>query len=281
MPMSITEAVFVVVAAVGLLALARWVLQWILGHTLRDLLTAHDNPAMGLVVAGYLFGMLWTIMVLLGSPSQGLWRDVLGVLLYGCLGLVLLTAVALVSCRYFLGLHVREQLEAHNVAAAVVVSAVYVATSLTYSGALTGEGGGFWVLLLFFVLGQLALLGITYVFRWLTSYDDVHEIANGNIAAGLALAGLLIAIGIVVARAVAGTYTGLGASLGSFVLGLVVVVVFYPVRQCIVQSLILGAPMHWRGTLLDSEIAQDKNVAAGLLEAVAYLTTALFVNYLL
>jgi hypothetical protein len=39
--------------------------------------------------------------------------------------------------------------------------------------------------------------------------------------------------------------------------------------------------MHWRGTLLDSEIAQDKNVAAGLLEAVAYLTTALFLNYLL
>jgi hypothetical protein len=97
----------------------------------------------------------------------------------------------------------------------------------------------------------------------------------------LALAGLLIAVGIVVARAVAGTYTGLGTSLVSFVLGLLVVAVFYPVRQFVVQSLILGAPIHWRGTLLDSEIARDKNVAAGLLEAVAYLTAALFVNYLL
>jgi uncharacterized membrane protein YjfL (UPF0719 family) len=279
--MSLTEAVFVVVAALCLLALSRWVLQWILGNTLRELLTAHDNPAMGLVVGGYLFGVLWTIIVLLGSPSQGFWRDVLGVLLYGCLGIVLLTAVALLSCRYFLGLHVREQLEAHNVAAAVVVSAVYVATSLTYSGALTGEGGGFFILLLFFVLGQLALLGLTHVFRWLTGYDDVQEIANGNVAAGLALAGLLIAVGIVVARAASGTYTGLGGSLSSFLLSLLVVVVFYPVRQFVVQSLILGAPLHWRGTLLDSEIAQDKNVAAGLLEAVAYLTTALFLNYLL
>jgi uncharacterized membrane protein YjfL (UPF0719 family) len=279
--MRITEAVFVAVAAIGLLALSRWVLQWILGQTLRDMLTSHDNPAMGLVVAGYFFGVLWTIMVLLGSPSLGLWRDVLGVLLYGCLGIVLLTAVALVSCRYFLGLHVREQLEAHNVAAAVVVAAVYVATSLTYSGALTGEGGGFWVLLLFFILGQLALLGITYLFRWLTSYDDVQEIASGNLAAGLALAGLLLAVGIVVARAAAGIYTGLGASLVSFVIALLVVIVFYPVRQFVVQSLILGAPIHWRGTLLDSEIAQDRNVAAGLLEAVAYLTTALFLNYLL
>jgi uncharacterized membrane protein YjfL (UPF0719 family) len=279
--MSLTETLFVVVAAVCLLALSRWVLQWIFGHTLRDMLTAHDNPAIGLAVAGYLFGVLWTIMVLLGSPSQGLWRDVVGVLLYGCLGIVLLTAVALVSCRYVLGLHVREQLAAHNVAAAAVAAAMYVATSLTYSGALTGEGGGFWVLLLFFVLGQLALLGITYVFRWLTDYDDVHEIAHGNLAAGLALAGLLIAVGVVVAHAAAGTYTGLGSSLVSFLLALLVVVVFYPVRQGIVQSLILGGPLHWRGTLLDSEIARDKNVAVGLLEAVAYLTTALFLDYLL
>jgi uncharacterized membrane protein YjfL (UPF0719 family) len=279
--MQITEAVFVVVAALGLLALSRWVLQWILGQTLRHMLTTHDNAAVGLVVAGYFFGVLWTIMVLLGSPSQGLWRDVLGVLLYGCLGIVLLTAVALLSCQYVLGLHVREQLEAHNVAAAAVVAAMYVATSLTYSGALTGEGGGFWVLLLFFILGQLALLGITYLFRWLTGYDDVREIASGNLAAGLALAGLLIAVGVVVARAASGTYTGLGASLVSFVIALLVVVVFYPVRQFVVQSLILGASMHWRGTVLDSEIAQDRNVAAGLLEAVAYLTTALFLNYLL
>jgi uncharacterized membrane protein YjfL (UPF0719 family) len=279
--MSITEAVFVVVAALVLLALSRWVLQWLLGHTLREMLTAHDNPAIGLVVAGYFFGVLWTIMALLGSPSQGFWRDVLGVLLYGGLGIVLLTAVALVSSKYFLGLQVHQQLETHNCAAAVVIAAVYVATSLTYSGALTGEGGGFWVLLLFFVLGQLALLGITYVFRWLTDYDDVHEIASGNIAAGLALAGLLIAVGVVVAHAASGTYTGLGSSLAGFLIALLAVVVFYPVRQVVVQSLILGAPVHWRGTLLDSEIAQDKNVAAGLLEAVAYLTTALFLNYLL
>jgi hypothetical protein len=57
--------------------------------------------------------------------------------------------------------------------------------------------------------------------------------------------------------------------------------VLYPVRQVVVQSLLLGGPLRWRGTLLDSEIAQDKNVAVGLLEAVAYLTTALFIDYLL
>jgi uncharacterized membrane protein YjfL (UPF0719 family) len=276
--MSVTEAVFVVVAALFLVALARWVLQWRFGYSIGVMLTDHDNPAIGLAVAGYLFGVIWTITVLLSAPGQGLWWDVLDVLLYGGLGIILLTAVSLLSCRFFLGLRVREQLEARNVAAAIVVAGVYVATSLTYSGALSGEGS-FWTLLLFFVLGQLALLGITYVFRWLTGYDDVQEIASGNLAAGIALAGLLVAMGVIVGNAAAGDFTGLGDSLLSFLLALVVVLVFYPVRQLVVQCLILGGPVRWRGILLDGEIARDRNIAAGLLEAVAYLATAFFVTY--
>ena len=278
--MSIMEVVFVIIAALCLIVLARWVLQWIFGYTLHDILTDHDNPAIGLAVAGYLFGVIWTITVLLGAPSRGLWWDILDVLLYGGLGIILLTAVALMSCRFLLGLHVREQLEAHNVAAAIVVAGVYVATSLTYSGGLSGEGGGFWVLLLFFVLGQLALLGLTYAFRRLTGYDDVQQIASGNVAAALALAGLLIAIGVIVGHAAAGVFVSLGASLLSFLLALLGVVVFYPVRQLVVQCLILGGPVRWGGTLLDHEIAADKNIAAGLLEATAYLSTALFITYI-
>ena len=262
-----------------LLALARLVLQRVLGSSLRVALTDHDNPAMGLAVAGYLFGVIWTITVLLGTPSSGgLWQDVLEVALYGGLGIVLLTVVSLVSCRVFLGLHVREQLEAHNSAAAIVVGGAYVATSLTYSGALDGEGGGFWMLLLFFVLGQLALVAMTYVFRWLTGYDDVQEIESGNLAAGIAQAGLLIAMGVIVGQAASGEFTTLEDSLIGFLISLLVVAVLYPVRQLVVQCLILGAPLRFRSILLDNEIAEDKNVAAGLLEASAYLSTALFIT---
>ena len=277
--MSATEVVFVIAAPLILLALARLVLQRVLGSSLRVALTDHDNPAMGLAVAGYLFGVIWTITVLLGTPSSGgLWQDVLEVALYGGLGIVLLTVVSLVSCRLFLGLHVREQLEAHNSAAAIVVGGAYVATSLTYSGALDGEGGGFWMLLLFFVLGQLALVAMTYVFRWLTGYDDVQEIESGNLAAGIAQAGLLIAMGVIVGQAASGEFTTLEDSLIGFLISLLVVAVLYPVRQLVVQCLILGAPLRFRSILLDNEIAEDKNIAAGLLEASAYLSTALFIT---
>jgi hypothetical protein len=61
-------------------------------------------------------------------------------------------------------------------------------------------------------------------------------------------------------------------------LALLLALVFYPVRQVIVQWLLLGGTMHWHNSLLDSEIAHDKNVAAGLLEATAYVTSALFLT---
>lgn len=277
--MDIAEIVFVIVAVVVLLLLARFVLQWFFGNALRVLLTDHDNPAIGLAAAGYLFGVIWTVAVLMSGPGGGLLKDIVDILLYGVVGIVLLTVVSILTCRLFLGLHVRDQLEGHNVSAAIVVAGVYVATSLTYSGALAGEGGGFWILLLFFILGQLALLLMTYVFRWLTAYDDVQEIASGNIAAGLALSGLLMAMGIIVSDAAAGDYTTLGDSIGSFLLSLLVFLIFYPVRQVVVQGIILGGGLSFRAILLDQEIARDRNVAAGLLEAVSYVATALFITF--
>jgi hypothetical protein len=96
----------------------------------------------------------------------------------------------------------------------------------------------------------------------------------------LALTGLLIAVGLLVGRAISGEYLGFLRSLGSFLLALLLVVVLYPVRQVVVQWLILGGAIHWHASLLDSEIAQDRNVAAGLLEATAYVTTALFMTHI-
>jgi len=161
----LTEEVFVILAAVVLLALARWVQQWLYGKTLHALLTEDDNPAMGIAIAGYLFGVFWAVTALLGNlkdPAHHyeLLPDLWNVLLYGVVGIVLLTAVALGTCRVFLGTGIQEQLAARNVAAAIVVAGVYIATGLTYSGTLSGEGGSFGILLLFFLLGQLALLGI-------------------------------------------------------------------------------------------------------------------------
>src|SRR5262245_8992398 len=102
----IVEIIFVTLAALVLLVLARLVQQWLYGQTVHALFTESNNPAMGTAVAGYLFSVIWTTTVLLGNLSNALVSDILSVLLYGCLGIVLLTLVALGTCRIFLGMQV-------------------------------------------------------------------------------------------------------------------------------------------------------------------------------
>jgi hypothetical protein len=59
---------------------------------------------------------------------------------------------------------------------------------------------------------------------------------------------------------------------------LLAVFVLYPVRQIIVQMLMLGGGFSLRHGRLDREVAEDQNAGAGLLEAVGYVATALLIT---
>ncbi len=48
----------------------------------------------------------------------------------------------------------------------------------------------------------------------------------------------------------------------------------YPVRQILVQVVLLGAPFTLRGGRLDAGVAAERNEGMGALEAVSYLATA-------
>jgi hypothetical protein len=53
---------------------------------------------------------------------------------------------------------------------------------------------------------------------------------------------------------------------------------FYPVRQIVVQMLLLGGGFSLHNGRLDHEIATDGNVGAGVIEAIGYLATALVIT---
>jgi hypothetical protein len=55
----------------------------------------------------------------------------------------------------------------------------------------------------------------------------------------------------------------------------------YPVRQLLVQSVLLGAPLALRGGRLDAGIAADRNEGLGALEAATYLATSMAIARLL
>ena len=66
--------------------------------------------------------------------------------------------------------------------------------------------------------------------------------------------------------------------VGGYGLALLLNLVFYPVRQLVVQTVLLGGAPTLRGGRLDVAIGHERNVGMGALEAVAYVATALLMN---
>jgi uncharacterized membrane protein YjfL (UPF0719 family) len=278
--MDATTLAVVALATVVLLAIARGVYQLIFGQQLTDALIVKDNRAAAIAMGGFMLGVINVIIPVLSGPSHSVARDLTGIAAYGIGGIAAMTVTGLIFAAYNqrTGLHLRECLHSSNVAAGVVTGGVYLAASQVVSGALTGDGGSLVPTVVFWLAGVAALVVITHLFRYLTAYDDAEMINQGNLAAAVGYAGLIVAIGMMVGYAVSGEFTGYAEGFRQFGLMLLAALLLYPVRQIVVQMLLLGGGFSLRHGRLDHEIAEDKNVGAGLLEAVGYLATALIVT---
>lgn len=274
--------VFVVVSVILLLLLARFVHRMIFGKSLTELLIDADNRAVAISLGGFMLGVVNVIIPVLTGEGHSFWRDVAAVAIYGIGGILAMTLTGLVFGAYsrWTGLDLKEQIKGGNVAAGLIAAAEYLAASYLVSGALTGEGASLTPTVVFWLAGMIALIAITHLFRQLTDYDDVDQIKGGNLAAAAGYTGLLIANGMMVGNAVSGDFTGYTAGFRGFGLMLLVILFNYPVRQFVVQTVLLGGGFSLFGGRLDREIADDKNLGAGLLEAIGYVSTAMIVIHI-
>jgi uncharacterized membrane protein YjfL (UPF0719 family) len=274
---------FVAIAVTLLLVLAKFVHRLLFGRSLTDLLIESDNRAVAVCLSGFMLGVVNVVMPVLGGSSHSFWVDIRGVTLYGLGAIVAMTLTRYVFGMYsrWTGMDLIGQVKEGNVAAGMILAAEYLAASYLVGGALTGdESGDLTPTIVFWLAGVVALIVITHLFRQLTEYDDVQEIKKGNAAAAAGYAGLLIANGMMVGHAVSGEFTGYASGFRGFGLMLLVILIFYPVRQFVVQTVLLGGRFSLRGGRIDHEIAEDQNIGAGLLEGVAYVATAMIVTHI-
>lgn len=278
--MSAATIGFVILAVIVLLIVARGVYRVILGESMTTALIERDNKAAAIALGGFLLGVIQVIIPVLSGPSHTFWSDVTSVAAYGIGGIVAMSLTALVFEHYskLTGVPLHDQICAGNVAAGICAAGVYFAASEIVAGVLSGDGGSFGPTIVFWLAGTVALVVLTHLFRQLTAYNDAHLLTEGNVAAACGYAGLVIAIGMMVGYAVSGTFTGYTSAFRQFGLMLLLVLVLYPVRQIIVQMLFLGGGFSFRNGRLDHEIAEDRNVGAGVLEAVGYFAAALVIT---
>ncbi len=239
---------------------------------------AHGLRNVGDVLAVFLIGAAVVKNCVHGDDFQ---HDVLWAALFGTMGLVLLELTGLLGMRLLMRQRLADSLDRGNVAAGVAAASHYVATGIITSRAVAGSDlRGLGLSITFFLLAQFAHQTIVTLYRALTTYDDAEQVEGENLAAAISYGGISIAVAAIVARALEGEFAGWIPALTGF--GMLVATAFalYPIRQFIVQGLLLGGKPSLRGGDLDVGVGRDRNVAAASLEAASYLGTALAIMVL-
>lgn len=272
-------------AARGLAFLGVFAVMILVAKLLEDLLSprkvteelaARDNPALGIAMAGYYLSLAIVFVGVVVGPSAGFLTDLYTVAIYSAVGLVFLTAsrMALDQIIFRRFANPRAIVEDRNVAAGTVRASFYVATGFVTAGSLTGEESGMLISLVFFLLGQAALFAFAKLYDITTPFAIREEIENGNLAAGVAFGGSVVALGLILGRAVSGDFLGWAESLGYFALQAVIGIALLQVVRVLMDKVLLP------GHRLNKEISEDRNVSVGLIEAgnavaFAFVLTAL------
>ncbi|MEH0020947.1 MAG: DUF350 domain-containing protein [Desulfobacter sp.] len=247
------------------------------------------NVAVGLRRAGLYLGIAIAMSGALSGPSSGFWIDIIQLGVDGLIITGFLFSSRFINDFVMMG-HVDNDAECvkeftlpdgrtvtGNTALGMVEASMYIATGLILNGSLSGGGGTFFQSLvsavLFFVLGQMVLLGFGFVYELITPFNVREEIKKNNLAAGIGLGGILIALGIILMSSLSGMFTGWLSDLTGFAVytlfGMVLLLVF----RSLMDRVLLPT------TNLATEIKEDRNVAALVVVESAIAAVAIIIAY--
>ncbi len=277
---SLLESGIYLVCAYVLFWIGKLVYDWTTpSYRVKEELVEKDNTALSVAMVGYFFGLVMAIGGVISGPSHGLEIDLIDVLIYGPLSIVLMNLSRIINDRLILHqFSVRDEIiRDQNAGTGAVVCASYIATGLVIFGAVSGELGGVGTTVVFWVLGQAALVLAGVVYNWVTPYNLHAEIERDNVAAGVAFAGALVGIGIVVRHAVAGDLISWTTSLQDFALEVVLGMVLLIVVRIATDKILLP------GLNLSAEISDPEkpHLGAGFIEAFSYVGASLLIVWAL
>ena len=268
---------FIYLAVVlGLMVLGKWLYDALhRSFVLRTELVEKDNLAVALAVSGYYLGLVIVLGgVVSGPASFSVVDDVIGLVIFGLLGIVLLNLSAWVNDTVVFSKfdNEREIVEDRNSGMGAVEGGNYVAVGLITAGAMSGEGGlvpG----LVYWLAGLAALVVAGLLYDKVTSYDLHDEIEKDNAAVGVAFAGVLIGFGNIIRLAGDGDFVSWNESLTEFGYYTVVGLILLPLVRLFADKVLLP------GASLSDELVKTKpNLGAGVLEAVSYIAASMLIG---
>ena len=261
-----------VVTCIGFIWLAKHIDDWRTRDFNDDDHIDNGNAAVGLRRAGLYLGISIALAGAMSGSARGFFQDWIQLIIDG-----LVITGFMFSCRYIndfmmLG-HVDNDRECireftndqgvvvtGNTAVGIVEAGMYLATGFILNGAVSGSGGTFFQgiasAILFFVLGQLALLIFGLIYEMVTPFNVRQEIKKNNLAAGIGLGGILVALGLVLRSSIAGPFTGWQNDLTAFAIYALFGIVMLLGFRAVADRILLPT------TDIATEVKEDQNAAA-------------------
>jgi uncharacterized membrane protein YjfL (UPF0719 family) len=174
----------------------------------------HANLALSLRHGGLYLAIAIAMTAALQGNSSRFVTDVLEVVRDGA---VIVLALVLAQKVHDLcivpGLDNDRAVADGNTAVALTEFGSYIATGMIASASFGGGEGSWMTAIVFFALGQLALIAGFWAQEWLLPGSFLDGVVHGREGAGVAVAGVLIALGVILRASIAGPFLGWAASL--------------------------------------------------------------------
>lgn len=235
-----------------------------------------DNLAFSFSYVGYFVGLLLAIGSALLGEHVSLEADLMAIAIYG-LGAIFLLNISTIINEYVIFNKFKvskEILEDQNSGTGIIEAANYIATGLIILGASKGADENL-MIVVYWAIAQVALILSSFVYNIITPYNIHTEIEKDNIAVGLGYAGSLVGIAIVLSYAVSFSYDSLSETFVTTGILLLIALIALPVTRLITDKVILP------GYDLKVELVEQSkpNIGAGLIEAMAYISSALLITW--
>ena len=275
-----------VALGLAMLTVAKYARDIVTPYRIDEQVTKSRNLGVSLRLSGYLVGVILVFLGALYQPfllstQEGLGfnadfgEDVLEVFVYTLVGIVALNVVRIIVNRLVLyKFDIEKQIvEGKNVGAGAVEFGTYVATGLLIGGAASGEGGGADVALAFFGMGLVVLILFALFYQLTTPFDIHSQIERDNTAVGIALGSNLVAMGLVIFKAVFGNFDGWNQALASFFVFVVIGFVLLYALRLMTDVLLLPT------VKISNELAAERNVGVAFIESSIVISSALILFF--
>jgi uncharacterized membrane protein YjfL (UPF0719 family) len=240
-----------------------------------------DNFAFILSYVGYFTGVLITIGGCVVGESYGFWIDIQHIFIYGILSIILLQISNFLGDKFILpNFHIKKEIiDDKNEGTGIITAVIYIANGLILYGALLGESNGIvegiTTFVIYWLLGNFMLIIASKIYGLWINYNIHDEIEKDNVAAGVAFAGAILALGIIIMNALIEPFFDWTTTLINVSVQMILGSVLLPVMRFFADIILLPGQK-----LTDEIVNQEKpNLGAGLIEAFAYVGSAVLIAW--